>query len=660
MNKNILPLLLLAASLSVSLSNCKNSLATGDGSDSTYTVAYSGNGSTSGSAPKDSYAYGKGETVTVKANSGNLARTGYAFAGWNTAADGSGTTRLPATTFLMGSADVTFYAKWTSSAAASYTVTYNGNGNASGSAPADSSTYVASAVVTVLANTGNLTKPGYAFAGWNTAADGSGTTYAAGQTFAMGSANATLYAKWGDEAVWAQSVSGGSNLSVFDSIAADGSGNVYAAGYQNGTGTYTYGSRNVTGPYVGYNSVLVKYDSTGAVQWAQTVTTGPYWSQFSAAAVDGSGNVYAAGWQTTSGIFNYGGQDVAGAYASSDNAVLVKYDSSGTGLWARSVSTGPDISRFHALAVDGSGNVYAAGMQTGTGTYTYSGGPSATAASGYSGSNVLLVKYNSSGTAIWAKTITTGTNESCFVSVAVDGSGNVYAAGWQKGTGIFTYDGLDATASSGASGYNVVLVKYDSSGNAQWAQSVSAGSSWSQFDSVAVDASGNVYTAGWQLGTGAYTYGGQSVAGAYATSDNAVLVKYNSSGAGLWAKSVSLGPDISRFHALAVDGSGNIYAAGSLRGTGTFTYGDQSAAGTYAGGYNIALVKYDSSGTAIWARSLTAGSSDSLFDTVSVDGSGNVYAAGYQTGTGTYTYGGQSAAGGYSSGTNAVIVKWRP
>ena len=79
---------------------------------------------------------------------------------------------------------------------ATYTVTYNGNGNTTGSVPADSTNYEQGQAVTVTGNTGNLVKTNYTFAGWNTAADGSGTTYTQNQTFTMGAANVTLYAKW--------------------------------------------------------------------------------------------------------------------------------------------------------------------------------------------------------------------------------------------------------------------------------------------------------------------------------------------------------------------------------------------------------------------------------------------------------------------------------
>ncbi len=77
-----------------------------------------------------------------------------------------------------------------------YTVTYDGNGNTGGSAPSDgSSPYVTGSTVSVLGNTGSLLRTGYTFSGWNTAANGSGTSYAAGATFTI-AANTTLFAKW--------------------------------------------------------------------------------------------------------------------------------------------------------------------------------------------------------------------------------------------------------------------------------------------------------------------------------------------------------------------------------------------------------------------------------------------------------------------------------
>lgn len=156
------------------------------------TVTYNGNGNSGGTAPVDSNSYLQGATVTA-AGQGTLVRTGYTFAGWNTAANGTGTNYAAGSTFTMGAANVTLYAKWT--ALPTYTVTYNGNGNTGGTAPVDSNSYVQGATVTA-AGQGTLVKTGYTFVGWNTAANGSGTSYAAGTTFTMGGTNVTLYAKW--------------------------------------------------------------------------------------------------------------------------------------------------------------------------------------------------------------------------------------------------------------------------------------------------------------------------------------------------------------------------------------------------------------------------------------------------------------------------------
>ncbi|CAN5185272.1 hypothetical protein BH11PSE11_BH11PSE11_19530 [soil metagenome] len=159
--------------------------------EANYGVVYNGNGYTGGSVPLDGNMYANGATVTVLGNTGSLVRTGYAFTGWNTAANGSGTSRAPGSTFAMGGGVVVLYAQWSPV----YSVTYNGNTNSSGSAPVDAGLYQNGASVTVL-GAGTLVKTGYIFTGWNTAANGSGTARAAASSFAMGAANVTLYAQW--------------------------------------------------------------------------------------------------------------------------------------------------------------------------------------------------------------------------------------------------------------------------------------------------------------------------------------------------------------------------------------------------------------------------------------------------------------------------------
>lgn len=82
--------------------------------------------------------------------------------------------------------------------AQTYSVTYDGNGSEGGTVPTDNGLYVEGETVTVADNSGALVRASYRLNGWNTATDGSGTSYAAdgSATFAMGSADVTLYAEW--------------------------------------------------------------------------------------------------------------------------------------------------------------------------------------------------------------------------------------------------------------------------------------------------------------------------------------------------------------------------------------------------------------------------------------------------------------------------------
>jgi hypothetical protein len=89
-----------------------------------------------------------------------------------------------------------------SAQAANVTLTYNSNTTqhqagviSSGTVP-NPTVYAQNATVTVSSNSGNLARQGFAFGGWNTAADGSGTNYTAGSgTFTI-LTDTTLYAKW--------------------------------------------------------------------------------------------------------------------------------------------------------------------------------------------------------------------------------------------------------------------------------------------------------------------------------------------------------------------------------------------------------------------------------------------------------------------------------
>lgn len=166
----------------------------GNGGVTTYSVTYDGNGSTAGSVPVDGTAYKAGDTVSVADNTGSLSRAHFTFVGWNTLADGSGTSYTHGQTFTLGSADVILYARWTANP--TFSVTYDPNSADAGTAPIDSATYEAGASLVLSLNTGTLARSGYVFTGWNLSSDGTGSSYVQGETFTMGGGNVTFYAKW--------------------------------------------------------------------------------------------------------------------------------------------------------------------------------------------------------------------------------------------------------------------------------------------------------------------------------------------------------------------------------------------------------------------------------------------------------------------------------
>ena len=151
------------------------------------TVTYDPNGATSGTAPAATAVNAPGASVTLAGNTGNLSLAGYSFGGLNTAADGTGTSY---TTTYTTAGDVTLYAQWNS------TITYNGNGQTSASSTVPANQTLIGQKPSTLSAGSSLSKTGYTFAGWNTAADGTGTHYAASATGYVSAGNITLYAQW--------------------------------------------------------------------------------------------------------------------------------------------------------------------------------------------------------------------------------------------------------------------------------------------------------------------------------------------------------------------------------------------------------------------------------------------------------------------------------
>lgn len=137
-----------------------------------------------------------GTTVTA-AEAGIFLRKGYAFAGWNTKANGTGTAyQAGADVAYPAEGDtLTLYARWRPT---TYKVRFDGDKATSGMMADLMATYDAKAALPA----NGFKRAGYTFAGWNTKPDGTGTAYKdKGEVTNLASSQddvVVLYAQWED------------------------------------------------------------------------------------------------------------------------------------------------------------------------------------------------------------------------------------------------------------------------------------------------------------------------------------------------------------------------------------------------------------------------------------------------------------------------------
>lgn len=299
----------------------------------TYTVTYNVNGGT-GNAQRtissvatnvstDSYTTG-GASIALP-GVGTLERAGYTFGGWNTSASGTGTNRLEAATYTTVS-DVTLYAKWN---AVTYSITYDAN-TGTGTAPTTGGyTTGQASPYSVLNNT--FTKTSNVFGGWNTASNGTGTSYSPGATITT-LANIVLYATWIPQYTLHYAINGGTVTSgslpgdqlyntgtsvgpVFSSVSRTG---YNFGGWSNGSTTVASGGSFI----IAADSVLtaiwnpinyvISYESDGGSTAPSSITKQIGQSYTVGAAVSKPGYNFA-GWSNGSSVVGAGAGIVMGS-----------------------------------------------------------------------------------------------------------------------------------------------------------------------------------------------------------------------------------------------------------------------------------------------------------------------------------------------------------
>lgn len=148
-----------------------------------YKVSYNANGGTGAPSSQTKY-YG----TAIKLSATKPSRTGYTFAKWATAANGTGTSYAPGASYTANAA-ATLYAQWTAN---KYTVSYDANGG-TGAPAAQTKTYGQSMTIT----SAEPTRARYRFLGWAESKSATSVQYSAGGTYSKAiTSNVVLYAVW--------------------------------------------------------------------------------------------------------------------------------------------------------------------------------------------------------------------------------------------------------------------------------------------------------------------------------------------------------------------------------------------------------------------------------------------------------------------------------
>jgi hypothetical protein len=198
-------------------------------------------------------------------------------------------------------------------------------------------------------------------------------------------------------------------------------------------------------------------------------------------------------------------------------------------------------------------------------------------------------------------------------AVAVDGSGNVWVTGLFRGTVDFGGGPVTAVAAGSA-----FLAKYSSTGAHLLSKRLSVGTAPEDGTALAVDGSGNVLVGGLLYQTSDFGGGPLTSAG----STDIFLVKLSSSGTHIWSRRMG-GSGEEWIHGLAVNGSGGPALTGYSTAAADFGGGVLGG----AGGKDIIVVQYSSTGAHVWSRRV-GGSADEVAWGVSVDGGSNVVVTG--------------------------------
>ena len=315
--------------------------------------------------------------------------------------------------------------------------------------------------------------------------------------------------------------------------------------------------------------------------------------------------------------------------------------------WAKQMGDGGDWDHVFSVVTDAAGNVFTTGQFDGT--VDFDPGPGTYYLTSWS-VDMFISKLDPNGNLVWVKQMgdPNGVHFIGGYSMALDASGNVYTTGLFEGTidfdpGAATYY---LTSASGPTGGDMFVSKLDAAGNFVWvkqmggntAQDICVGTS------IALDASGNIYTKGDFKGVIDFDPGtGTSILNSLGLT-NIFVSKLDASGNFVWAKQI--GGNVSQYvyaqggKTIALDALGNVYFVGEFKGTVDFdpgpgVYNLTSAFPLNWWAEDVYVSKLDPNGNFVWAKQMagTVNVSGSWGTGIALDDSANVYTTGSIDGT---------------------------
>ncbi|MEM6347082.1 MAG: tail fiber domain-containing protein [Bacteroidota bacterium] len=391
------------------------------------------------------------------------------------------------------------------------------------------------------------------------------------------------------------SVIGGSGTAgvTANAIEVDDSGNMYVGGQFSGTVAFGNTTLTATGTF---DAFVTKISRAGEVIWVLH-GSGPGLINLSDLAIDGTGNLFAAG----DGTASFGTQAVSGTF-------VLKISSAGQVLWG----TSAPVSFPRGISVDGAGDCYLNGRFSSTMDF---GAPTSPLTSA-GGDDLYLAKFNGqSGAVIWAIR-DGGSNNDDPRAIVTDLAGNSVVCGWMLNGGTL------GSVSLGPGSY---VAKYDASGQFLWAFPI-LGSPVLAYD-LSLDPLGNIHIGGRFVGSATF---GSTVITASGTGIDGFVAKLDGAGTLQWAFAYGGGTGEEFFDAISTDASGNSFISGYY--TTSATFGSVSLPGSGPNNEDAFVLKIDPNGLVLWAQS-TAGSGDAGGNDISTDAQGNAYVTGEFSGT---------------------------